>query len=142
MLATRPIICLTECSRAGDPIWPRKYFWATMFVAFCDHVFGNSTPRCSKEILSPWPIRASRSSHSTASNGWTPGFVKYRRIERPWPVASGVSWVCEVCSIPTCSSRIFRQFLCCARLLFAEGVDCASLRKVRTEHLAQRTADL
>ena len=36
-------------------------------------LFGNSTSRCSNETLSPWPIRASRSSHSTASNGWTPG---------------------------------------------------------------------
>ena len=36
--ATRPIICLTERSRAGELSCPRKYFWATMFVAFCDHV--------------------------------------------------------------------------------------------------------
>ena len=43
MPATRPIICLTERSRVGESSWPRKYFWATMFVAFCDHVAGNST---------------------------------------------------------------------------------------------------
>ncbi len=42
--ATRLIICLTELSRWGLPSWPRKYFWATMFVAFCDQLFGNSTP--------------------------------------------------------------------------------------------------
>src|SRR5919206_76706 len=35
--ATREIICLTERSRAGESSWPRKYFWETMFVAFCDH---------------------------------------------------------------------------------------------------------
>ena len=51
--ATRPIICLTERSRAGVPSWPRKYFWATMLVAFCDQLFGNSTPRCSKATRSP-----------------------------------------------------------------------------------------
>jgi len=38
---------LTERSRAGELGWPRKYFWATMFVAFCDHVVGNSTSACS-----------------------------------------------------------------------------------------------
>ena len=31
-----------------------------MFVAFCDHVFGNSTSVCSNATLSPWPMRASR----------------------------------------------------------------------------------
>ena len=51
--ATRPIICLTERSRAGELSCPRKYFWATMFVAFCDHVLGNSTSVCSKATLSP-----------------------------------------------------------------------------------------
>jgi hypothetical protein len=43
---------------------PRKYFCATMFVAFCDQVFGNSTSACSK-----LPTDAVRSSHSTVSNG-------------------------------------------------------------------------
>src|ERR1700750_2388758 len=28
--APRPIICLTELSRSGEPSRPRKYFWATM----------------------------------------------------------------------------------------------------------------
>ena len=41
--ATRLIISLTELSRSGEPICPRKYFWATMLVAFCDQLFGNST---------------------------------------------------------------------------------------------------
>src|SRR3990172_3642188 len=27
--------CLTECSRSGVPIWPRKYFYATTFVPLC-----------------------------------------------------------------------------------------------------------
>ena len=36
--ATRPTICLTECSRCGVPSWPRKYFCATMLVAFCDQL--------------------------------------------------------------------------------------------------------
>src|SRR3712207_7553092 len=57
--ATRPIICLTDDSRSGVPMRPRKYFWVTMFVAFCDHVFGNSTSFCSK-----LPTDAVRISHS------------------------------------------------------------------------------
>ena len=40
MPATRPIICLTERSRSGEPSCPRKYFWATMLVAFCDQLLG------------------------------------------------------------------------------------------------------
>ena len=64
MPATRETICLTERSRVGEFSWPRKYFWATMFVAFCDHDFGNSTSSWRKE-----PTAAVRSSHSTASNG-------------------------------------------------------------------------
>src|SRR5579875_2965764 len=59
-----------------------------MFVAFWDHDLGNSTSGCSKETLSPCPIRASRISHSTASKGCVPALVKYRRIERPSPLRS------------------------------------------------------
>ena len=62
--ATLPIICLTERSRVGELSWPRKYFWATMLVAFCDHVAGNSTPSWRNE-----PTAAVRVSHSTLSNG-------------------------------------------------------------------------
>ncbi len=47
---TRPIIWRTLDSRSGVPSCPRKYFCATMFVAFCDQSFGNSTPRCSKAL--------------------------------------------------------------------------------------------
>ena len=103
--ATRPIICLTERSRAGELGWPRKYFWATMLVAFCDHVVGNSTSVCSNATLPPWPMRASRSSHSTVSNGWTPGVVKRRRTDSAlvaW--TSCASAVCGVNSIRSCSS--------------------------------------
>ena len=48
-----------------------------MLVACCDHVFGISTSRCSKTTL-PFslPITAERISHSTSSNGSTPGSVK------------------------------------------------------------------
>src|SRR5262245_44796229 len=33
---TRPINCLTERSRSGEPMCPRKYFDTTMLVACCD----------------------------------------------------------------------------------------------------------
>ena len=66
---------LTEDSRSSVPSRPRKYFWATMLVAFCDQVVGNSTPRCSKAGFSGSPMTASRNSHSISSNGWTPGVV-------------------------------------------------------------------
>src|SRR4051794_10808352 len=45
-----------------------------MFVEFCDHDLGNSTFSWRNE-----PTAAVRSSHSTASNGCTPGRVKRRR---------------------------------------------------------------
>jgi hypothetical protein len=73
--ATREIICFTELSRSGEPMRPRKYFWATMLVAFWDQLLGNSTPRCSNAGLSGSPMIASRTSHSTSSKGWTPGVV-------------------------------------------------------------------
>src|SRR5579883_1661071 len=81
---------LTERSRRGEPSGPRKYFWATMLVAFCDQTFGNSTLRCSKAIRSPEPIRASRCSHSTSAKGSTPGRVNDRstRSPDPWGVCT------------------------------------------------------
>ena len=36
--ATRSITWRSDDSRSAVPSVPRKYFWATMFVAFCDHV--------------------------------------------------------------------------------------------------------
>ena len=47
MLATRPIICLTERSSFGDSGYPRNYFWAT------DDVRG---------VLRPGGLPASRSA--------------------------------------------------------------------------------
>src|SRR5437773_2112643 len=76
---TRPIICLTLCSRSGEDMRPRKYFCETMFVAVCDQNFGNSTPFCSKTAPSLPGIRASRDSHSISSKGSRPGIVKRRR---------------------------------------------------------------
>src|SRR6185436_10366170 len=86
---TRPISCLTERSRSGEPTWPRKYFETTMLVACCDHGFGISTPRCSK-TSAPFslPMTASRSSHSTWSKGSAPAVEKNRGKSRP-----GEAWV-------------------------------------------------
>ena len=56
-------------------------------MAFCDQVFGNSTPRCSNAGLSGSPITASRISHSTASNGLTPAAVKRLPTLTPSPAA-------------------------------------------------------
>ena len=91
MPATRPIICFTERSRVGESSWPRKYFWETMFVEFCDQVAGNSTPSWRKE-----PTAAVRVSHSTVSNGCTPGWVKRRwmRIASPETTPSVVRGDC------------------------------------------------
>src|SRR5215218_4670828 len=77
---TRPIICFTERSRSGEPMRPRKYFCATMFVAVCDQNFGNSTPGCWNTGLSLPGMYASRSSHSISSKGFLPSIVKKRRI--------------------------------------------------------------
>ena len=35
--ATRSMTWRSDDSRSGVPSVPRKYFWATMFVAFSDH---------------------------------------------------------------------------------------------------------
>ena len=75
----RPTICFTERSRSGEDMRPRKYFWATMFVAVCDQNFGNSTSFCSKAGPSLPGMKAWRSSHSTSSKGSRPGIVKRRR---------------------------------------------------------------
>ena len=75
---------LDRATRARrEPSWPRKYFWATMLVAFCDQVVGNSTPRCSNAGFSGSPMTASRISHSTSSKGWTPAVVWRRSQRRP-----------------------------------------------------------
>ena len=49
--ATRSITWRSDHSRSGVPSVPRKYFWATMFVAFSDHVVGNSTSGWKKASL-------------------------------------------------------------------------------------------
>ena len=83
---TRPMSCRTECSRSGEPTWPRKYFETTMLVACCDQLFGISTLRCSNTTLPrSLPMTASRSSHSTSSNGSTPAVVKTRESPAPEP---------------------------------------------------------
>ena len=73
-----------ECSRSGRPerargstSAPRRWWRAATRTS------GTSTLRCSK-ATSPVPleITASRSSHSTSSYGWTPGFVKRRERSR------------------------------------------------------------
>src|SRR4051812_45123717 len=84
--ATRPIISLTDDSRSGVPIRPRKYFWATMLVAFCDQVVGNSTFSCSN-----LPTEAVRSCHSTVSNGSWLGVVNLRSILSPVAPALAVT---------------------------------------------------
>src|SRR3954468_9815669 len=84
--ATRPIISLTDDSRSGVPIRPRKYFWATMLVAFCDQVVGNSTFSCSNV-----PTEAVRSCHSTVSNGSWLGVVNLRSILSPVAPALAVT---------------------------------------------------
>ena len=62
-----------------------------MFVEFCDQVAGNSTPSWRKE-----PTAAVRDSHSTVSNGCTPGWVKRRwmRIASPETTPSVVRGDC------------------------------------------------
>ena len=72
-VAARPIICLTEVSRSGLDMRPRKYFCATMLVAVCDQNLGNSTLRCSNAGPFLPGMNASRISHSISSNGSRPG---------------------------------------------------------------------
>ena len=76
--ATRSITWRSDRSRCGVPSVPRKYFWATMLVAFSDQVTGNSTSNCSKATAPSFQLvmRASRRSHTTSSYGCTPAVVK------------------------------------------------------------------
>ena len=66
---TRSMTCLQRRLALGRAEVPRKYFWATMLVAFSDQPTGNSTPSCSKATVPSWQLvmRASRRSHSTLS---------------------------------------------------------------------------
>ncbi len=86
----RPIICLTELSRSGLDIRPRKYFCATMFVAVCDQNFGNSTFFCSNAGPFFPGMWAPRTSHSISANGSRPGIVNRRRTARLEPSSTTV----------------------------------------------------
>ena len=80
---------------------PRKYFCATMFVAVCDQNFGNSTSFWSKTALSLPGMKASRSSHSTSSNGSRPVIVKKRSTPTSAPSSTTVFTTSSVgCSKP------------------------------------------
>src|SRR5437764_701555 len=74
---TRVMSCRTPVSRSGVPIFPCRYFEATMLVAVMDQSLGTSTFFCSK-MGAPCAsvISAVRSSHSTSSYGDTPALVK------------------------------------------------------------------
>src|SRR5215208_7577360 len=74
-----------------------------MFVAFCDHVAGNSTFSCLNE-----PTAAVRGSQSTVSKGCTPACVNRRRTVRASPErGSLVSVVCGVCSMEKLPSLLW-----------------------------------
>ncbi len=66
---TRSITWRRELSRCGVPSVPRKYFWATMLVAFRDQVTGNSTSTCSNATDPSFQLvmRESRRSQTTSS---------------------------------------------------------------------------
>src|SRR5436190_2841850 len=89
---TRPINCLTLCSRSGVPSCPRKYFETTMLVACCDQDFGISTSRCSK-TTSPFslPMIAARDSHSSSSNGSLPP-ASVKKRGNVSPVTAGLDF--------------------------------------------------
>ena len=77
-----------------------------MLVAFCDQLAGNSTSCCSNATWSPWPMRASRSSHSTVSKGWTPS----RREE----AVHGECFPGDACLVDRCVwCGVHRAFLLC-----------------------------
>ena len=126
--ATRLIICLTERSRSGEPSWPRKYFWATMFVAFCDQRVGNSTSCCSKAMRSPWPMRASRISHSTRVERVNAG-RREEAVDRKRLAGRCLLGECWVCG------WVHRAFLlcCCAGAETVTGSCC------RVDHAPPRT---
>src|SRR6185503_1498496 len=81
---TRAIRPRTLFSRSAEPIWPRKYFEATMFVAVWLQLVGTSMSFCSKTGLPRSSLMtAERISHASSSKGFRPAFVKYRLNESP-----------------------------------------------------------
>src|SRR5712691_6274559 len=97
---TRPIIWRTEDSRCGVPRGPRKYFCATMLVAFWDQALGNSTPRCSNALPPSlkFGMTASLTSHSTSSKGCSSSCStgKGRLPDTPrWGKSGGKSQPCD-----------------------------------------------
>src|SRR5215212_11421840 len=107
---TRSITWRSERSRWAEPSSPRKYFWATMLVAFSDQPTGNSTSGCSKAIEPSFQLvmRASRRSQTTSSYGSMPGDVNSRLMPiRPLagrPVAESRSGASDMC-IPSGGRR-------------------------------------
>src|ERR1700689_3351087 len=103
-----------------------------MFVAFWLQLLGNSTPGCSKAARSPWPMRASRSSHSIASKGCSPGVVNRRSTDSVLPavgcsIVGGCGVLCMALLLPPASLD--------ARCdLFGGGRTCS--RRDRTERRA------
>src|SRR4051812_50199026 len=75
-----------------------------MFVAFCDHAAGNSTPSCLKP-----PTSALRISHSTVENGSTPASVKCRSIFSPVTPDLAVSRVAFLAVLGLCGMTSPRQ---------------------------------
>ena len=113
-----------------------------MFVAVCDQNFGNSTLFWSKTALSLPGMKASRSSHSTSSNGSRPGIVKKRcDADRRGVVDDGVHDLVDG------GSRWLRMLFVVAIVslprISCRTVGCANLglcprRGERTGHLRSR----
>src|SRR4029078_12609341 len=131
--ATRSITWRSDVSRSGVPRVPRKYFWATMLVAFCDHVVGNSTSDWKK--ASPpslkFGMRESRRSHSTVSYGSVPAVVNRRRI--PIPSCWGALAMCDPSLCERCTGSL-RRFLIDHNILCPAGLPTATGRVLHHCH--------
>ena len=58
--ATRSMTWRSEVSRSAVPSVPRKYFWATMFVAFSDHVVGELDVGLEEGVATVFEVRDAR----------------------------------------------------------------------------------
>ena len=84
--ATRSITWRSDHSRSGVPSVPRKYFWATMFVAFSDQLTSGTRRRAGRRRrCRPCSSGCARRGAPTrpCRTGATPGVVKCRRIPIP-----------------------------------------------------------
>src|ERR1700688_1567666 len=122
-----------------------------MLVAVCDHPLGTSTFSWRKIVL-PFslPIRATRRSHSTASNGEVRPSVKYRSNSSPVRTSTSAGAAVPVCRAVFSFIAIFVCDIFCLRagrlpraegtiLFYSRNVFSGSMRQPDSQQVTARS---